>query len=118
MKEELYHKFPAQLSGGEAQRAGIVRALINQPDILFADEPTGQLNSYASKAVLDVLTALNKDGQSIVMVTHDVLSARRANRILYLQDGAIYGECDLGDYVPNDEKRHDRLTAFLKEMGW
>lgn len=118
MKEELYHKFPTQLSGGEAQRAGIVRALINQPDILFADEPTGQLNSYASTAVLDVLTHLNQSGQSIVMVTHDVKSARRANRILYLQDGAIRGECNLGEYLPNDEKRHDQLTAFLKEMGW
>lgn len=114
----LQKKFPAQLSGGEAQRAGIVRALINRPEIIFADEPTGQLNSASSTAVLDVLTQLNQDGQSIVMVTHDLKSARRGNRILYLQDGCIRGECDLGRYRQGQKERHEKLTAFLLEMGW
>lgn len=115
---EIHKKFPAQLSGGEAQRVGIVRALINQPEIVFADEPTGQLNSAASKEVLDVLSEVNAKGQSIVMVTHDLTSARRGNRILYLRDGAVCGECKLGGYVPGDRKRQDKLTAFLSEMGW
>lgn len=118
MKEESWHKFPSQLSGGEAQRVGIVRSLINQPEIIFADEPTGQLNSSASDAVLDIFSALHAQGQSIIMVTHDLKSARRGNRILYLQDGYICGECELGSYVPKDHARHEKLSAFLKEMGW
>lgn len=118
LSEGQENKFPAQLSGGEAQRAGIVRALINEPEIVFADEPTGQLNSASSTAVLDVLTELNKQGQSIIMVTHDLKSARRGNRILYLQDGVIRGECDLGAYTPGEQKRHAALSSFLMEMGW
>lgn len=118
LTEEDCRKFPSQLSGGEAQRAGMVRALINTPAVVFADEPTGALNFASGKAVLDVLTDVNRSGQSVVMVTHDLRSARRGNRILYLRDGVICGECDLGAYVPGDSARHDRLTAFLKEMGW
>ena len=96
LNEQIWHKFPTQLSGGEAQRAALIRAMINQPDIVFADEP----------------------GQTIVMVTHDLKSARRANRILYLQDGLIQGEYHLGKYQGSDEKRHEKLAAFLLEMGW
>ena len=116
--EETQRKFPAQLSGGEAQRVGIVRALINLPEILFADEPTGALNSKTGLDVLDTLTRFNEQGQSVVMVTHDMRSARRGNRILYLKDGVILGECNLGIYVPGDAKRHERLSGFLQEMGW
>jgi putative ABC transport system ATP-binding protein len=118
LTEEIWRKFPAQLSGGETQRAAIVRALINQPKVLFADEPTGALNSAAGKAALDVLTEFNHQGQSIIMVTHDLRSARRGNRILYMRDGAVNGVCDLGKYVSNDRERHDKLQAFLTEMGW
>lgn len=146
--EETQKKFPAQISGGEAQRAGMVRALINSPEILFADEPTGALNSKTGLDVLDMLTRFNEMGQSIVMVTHDMRSARRGNRILYLKDGVILGECDLGKYgagepateegdaprgripadkahrtdrsshVPDDTARQEKLSAFLAEMGW
>ena len=116
--EEAWRKFPAQLSGGEAQRVGIVRALINSPRILFADEPTGALNSKTGLDVLDTLTRFNSQGQSVVMVTHDMRSARRGNRILYLKDGAVLGECDLGKYVHGDRSRHEKLSAFLEEMGW
>lgn len=116
--EEAWNKFPSQLSGGEAQRAGIVRALINEPEIVFADEPTGALNSASSRAVLDLLTEVNENGQSIIMVTHDLKSARRGSRILYLRDGVICGECKLGRYVSGDRERHDKLNCFLQEMGW
>ncbi len=116
--EETWGKFPAQLSGGEAQRAGIVRALVNSPEILFADEPTGALNSRTGLSVLDTLTSFHRQGQSVVMVTHDMRSARRGNRILYLKDGAVLGECDLGNYVTGEEKRHRKLKSFLTEMGW
>ena len=117
ISKEVQKKFPTQISGGEAQRAGIVRALINQPKILFADEPTGALNSKTGLDVLDTLTKCNEQGQSIVMVTHDMRSARRGNRILYLKDGAILGECALGAYRSGDRERQEALSGFLREMG-
>ena len=118
ISEDTQKKFPTQISGGEAQRVGIVRALINNPDILFADEPTGALNSQTGLDVLDMLTKFNEQGQSVVMVTHDIRSARRGNRILYLKDGVILGECDLGKYTHGDTASHEKLSAFLKDMGW
>ena len=116
--EALWNKFPTQISGGEAQRVGIARALINEPKLVFADEPTGALNSQTGKAVLDTLTKFNEKGQSIVMVTHDITSARRGNRILYVKDGEIAGECNLGKYVTGDKERHQKLNDFLAKMGW
>lgn len=118
ISKETYQKFPTQLSGGEAQRVGIVRALINQPQILFADEPTGALNSKRGLDVLNTLSKCNALGQSIVMVTHDVRSALRGNRILYLKDGIILGECDLGKFDQEDGSRQKKLLQFLDEMGW
>jgi putative ABC transport system ATP-binding protein len=106
------------VSGGEAQRAGIVRAVINKPKILFADEPTGALNSNNSTAVLDVFTKLHGAGQSIIMVTHDKKTALRGNRVLYVKDGKIYGECDLGIYTNDSKERETKLNNFLTEMGW
>lgn len=84
----------------------------------FTDEPTGALNSRTGLQVLDTLTEFNRRGQSVVMVTHDMRSARRGNRILYLKDGVILGECSLGAYEHGDVKRHEKLSAFLTEMGW
>lgn len=118
LTETIWRKFPTQLSGGETQRAAIVRALINQPKVVFADEPTGALNSASGKAALDVLTDVNGEGQSIIMVTHDLKSARRGNRILYLRDGVINGVCNLGKYVSGSKERHEKLASFLVEMGW
>ena len=85
---------------------------------MFADEPTGALNSKNTENVLNILTDFNNEGQTIVMVTHDMKSARRGNRILYLSDGVIMGELNLGTYVSGDRKRHEKLKAFLQEMGW
>jgi len=118
LEEACYNKFPSQLSGGEAQRVGIVRALINSPEIVFADEPTGALNSSNAIHVLDVMSRVNEMGQSIVMVTHDMKTARRGNRILYLKDGMIVDELVLGQYVKNDHARHQMLREFLERMGW
>lgn len=117
ISEQTQAKLPSQVSGGEAQRAGIVRAIINQPKILFADEPTGALNSLISEAVLDVFSSLHQQGQSIVMVTHDKKSALRGNRIIYLKDGQIFGECQLDDTL-DDQKRQKIFDQFLLEMGW
>ena len=118
IEEDLWGKFPTQISGGEAQRVGIARALINSPALVFADEPTGALNSQTGKDVLDALTAFNEKGQSIVMVTHDIVSARRGNRILYVKDGEIAGICELGKYVPGDKNRHRMISDFLESLGW
>lgn len=111
-------KFSSQVSGGEAQRAGIVRAVINRPEVVFADEPTGALNSNNSAAVLNVFTKLHNDGQSIIMVTHDKRTALRGNRVLYIRDGQIFGECDLGKYEAESSEREVNLNSFLNEMGW
>ena len=119
LNEEDLQKYPNQLSGGEAQRVGIVRAVINDPKVLFADEPTGQLNSASGFEVLNVITELHKKGQSIVLVTHDLKTALRGTRVLYLRDGVIVGDHVMAPYGQDDEKeRRNSLTAFLEEMGW
>ena len=119
IKEELWNKYPNQLSGGEAQRVGIVRAIINNPTILFADEPTGQLNSASGKDVLDIFTEVHKNGQSIVMVTHDLKTALRGTRVLFLRDGNVVGEYRMKNYGEDDMKeRRTGLQNFLDEMGW
>lgn len=112
-------KYPSQLSGGQKQRVAICRALINTPDIIFADEPTGALNSSQGEEVLDILTELNKAGQSIVMVTHDIKAATRGNRVIYLKDGRIDGELKLSEYVKEDQSiRSKEIFSFLKDKGW
>ena len=129
IEERDQRKFPTQLSGGQQQRVAVVRGVINQPEILYADEPTGALNSQNTENVLNILTDLNNDGQSIVMVTHTIKAAERGNRILYLADGVITAEIDLGPYAgdyrdESNEKlaeakeRHAKLKVFLQEMGW
>ena len=119
ISEDMWKKYPNQLSGGECQRVGIVRAVINDPKILFADEPTGALNSSSGQDVLDVFTELHKSGQSIVMVTHDIKTALRGTRVIYLRDGGIVGEHRMPDYGTEDNKqRRGALQDFLNEMGW
>lgn len=129
MQESDFRKFPTQLSGGQQQRVAVVRGVINSPKILFADEPTGALNSQNTDNVLSILSDLNATGQSIVMVTHTFKAAERGNRIIYLADGVISDEVDLGPYLgdykdetnPNLEaarERHNKLKVFLQNMGW
>lgn len=119
IEENLWKKYPNQLSGGECQRVGIVRAIINEPQILFADEPTGSLNSASGQDVLDIFTGLHKNGQSIVMVTHDLKTALRGNRVIYLKDGKIEGEHCMADFGTDEMKqRRASLQNFLDDMGW
>lgn len=129
ISEADYRKFPTQLSGGQQQRVAVVRGVINDPKILFADEPTGALNSQNTTNVLNILSDLNNAGQSIVMVTHTLMAAERGNRIIYLSDGVISDEINLGKYMGDykDEsnpcreqalQRHRRLKDFLQEQGW
>lgn len=110
---------PSQVSGGEQQRCAIARAVINNPKLLFADEPTGALNRKNTKEVLNLLTELNQSGQSILMVTHDMKAALRASRILYIADGNIVGELSLPPYNSEEEKsRETQVNAWLKSMEW
>lgn len=110
---------PSQVSGGEQQRAAIARAVINSPELLFADEPTGALNRNNTTEVLNLLTKLNSEGQSILMVTHDTRAALRASRILYLEDGRIIGELTLTPYSDQEAKnRENQVNAWLSSMEW
>lgn len=110
---------PSQVSGGEQQRCAIARAVINSPKLIFADEPTGALNKTNTIEVLNLLTKLNKNNQSILMVTHDIRAALRANRVIYLEDGKVKGEIDLPPYNIEDEKsREVQLNAWLSSMKW
>lgn len=110
---------PSQVSGGEQQRCAIARAVINNPKLLFADEPTGALNRRNTTEVLNLLTELNTSGQSILMVTHDMRAALRATRLLYLEDGKIIGELTLPPYSAEEEKsREAQVNAWLSSMKW
>ena len=117
--KELKNRLPSQVSGGQQQRAAIARALINEPHLLFADEPTGALNSKTGREILNILTEVNKGGQSILMVTHDVKAAIRADRIIFLQDGQISGEINLEKYMPDSEQhREKQVLSWLTSKGW
>ena len=107
-------KYPSRLSGGQQQRAAILRAVINKPPLLLCDEPTGSLNSAQSQAVKELLGKLNENGQTIILVTHDIKVAAKGKRILYIQDGRAAGELKL----PEGKGREEALSAFLQQRGW
>lgn len=112
-------RLPAQVSGGEGQRAAIARAMINDPGLLFADEPTGALNRSNSEEVLNLLSQLNRDGQSILMVTHDIRAALRGNRILYLEDGRLLDELDLpSNEESQTREREAKVNTWLSNLRW
>lgn len=112
-------RLPAKTSGGERQRGAIARAVINQPKLLFADEPTGALNKSNTEDVLNLFTMLNENGQSILMVTHDIRAAIRGNRILYLEDGNIIEELKLPAFTQDKVKaREKQLSEWLTAMEW
>lgn len=112
-------RLPSQVSGGEAQRAAIARAMMNSPELIFADEPTGALNKANSVEVLDLLTKLNENSQSILMVTHDVRAAIRGNRILYLEDGKILDELILSGYGEDyPQEREAKVSGWLSSLRW
>lgn len=108
-----------QVSGGQLQRACICRSMMNEPKILFADEPTGALNKSAAGEVMEELVKLNREGTTILMVTHDSRIASSCDRIIYLLDGQISAELKLGKSVAGTEKqREEKVARWLMEMGW
>ena len=108
-----------EVSGGQLQRACICRSMINKPKVLFADEPTGALNRNASNEVMDELVKLNKEGTTLIMVTHDAKVAAKCSRVLYIVDGNIKGEYKSPAGVDVQEKERERmLSNWLLELGW
>ena len=108
-----------QVSGGQLQRASICRALACEPSILFADEPTGALNSSMSAEVMDALTEVHRDGTTLVMVTHDTACAARADRVIYLRDGLLIDSRELGTWSREQSaRREDDLLAWLRALGF
>ena len=92
--KNLLEKYPYEVSGGQKQRAAVARAVITQPQLLLADEPTGALDSKAAKELLKLFTSLNQDGQTILMVTHSVKAASTAGRVLFIKDGRVFHQRD------------------------
>ncbi|NMS89446.1 ABC transporter ATP-binding protein [Clostridioides difficile] len=116
---EIKDKDITQVSGGQLQRASICRALINNPKILFGDEPTGALNSKLTNEVIDILTDINQLGTTIMLVTHDAKVAIKTERVLFMSDGMIVGEIKLGKFNNNNLKeRENKLISWLSELGF
>lgn len=109
-----------EVSGGQLQRACIARSMVNDPAIIFADEPTGALNRTASNEVMEELVRLNQEGTTIMMVTHDAKVAAKCTRVLYIVDGTIKGEYNLGRYESENtlRERERSLNNWLLELGW
>lgn len=113
---DILDKYPYQVSGGQKQRCACARAIINNPKLILADEPTGALDSHSSQMLLSIIQSINETlGATILMVTHDAFSASYANRILFLQDGAIFTETLKG----NDSRRtfFNKILDVLTMMG-
>lgn len=111
---DLLDKFPYELSGGQQQRVAIGRAIITQPSLLLADEPTGALDSKSSAMILDQFEAINRQGQTILMVTHSTTAASKAKRILFIRDGILYHQLFRGDKTDTAffQQISDTLTAM------
>lgn len=119
--DKLANNDITQASGGQLQRVGICRALINNPNIIFGDEPTGALDSKATTEIMDILTNFNQSGVTIFLVTHDAKVAAKTERVLFMLDGSIVGEYYLGKYIKenNDIKlREEKLSNWLNPMGF
>lgn len=108
-----------KVSGGQLQRAAICRAMINHPAVLFGDEPTGALNSSATREVMDIINQINRQGTTVLLVTHDAKVAARAERIIYLEDGSVKEALELGRFLETEvADREEKLKEWLEKMGF
>lgn len=115
---EVLDKFPSQMSGGQKQRVAAARALISNPDIVLADEPTGALDSRNSKILMDMLSAVNREQhKTIMMVTHDANAASYCSRILFIQDGCIFHELRRSIQTESTAAFYDRIVAVMAQLG-
>ena len=112
---EILQKYPYEVSGGQKQRAAVARAVITQPKLILADEPTGALDSRSADELLDLFSALNKEGQTILMVTHSVKAASRAKRVLFIKDGEVFHQI----YKANrsDEEMYQIISDTLTVLA-
>ncbi|MNO20094.1 Bacitracin export ATP-binding protein BceA [compost metagenome] len=115
---ELEQRDITQVSGGQLQRAGICRALMSHPQIIFGDEPTGALNSRSAEEIMDILSEINSEGTSVMLVTHDAKIAARTERVMFMRDGKIVSELLLQTFEGREiEDRTERVTARMREIG-
>lgn len=115
---ELKDREITQASGGQLQRAGICRALMSEPEIVFGDEPTGALNTKTAKEIMELFTKINRDGIAILLVTHDPNIAARTERVLFLCDGEIIDECRLSKFTERDfDNRVGEITKRMQKIG-
>ncbi len=112
---ELLQKFPYELSGGQKQRVAVARALITQPKLVLADEPTGALDSRATDELLRLFEEINRDGQTILMVTHSVKAASHASRVLFIKDGEVFHEIYRGE--SSDEQLYQKISDTLTMLA-
>ena len=112
---ELLSKFPYEVSGGQKQRAAVARALINEPRIILADEPTGALDSRATDELLRLFEEINRDGQTILMVTHSVKAASHAGRVLFIKDGEVFHQIYRGGCT--DEELYQKISDTLTMLA-
>lgn len=114
----LEQRSVTEVSGGQLQRAGICRALMNKPDILFADEPTGALNSKSSDEIMSLFSEIHKKGTAILLVTHDAKVAAKARRVLFMQDGKVVSEITLNGISEGAvTKRTERVLQETRHLG-
>ncbi|MGY4789026.1 ABC transporter ATP-binding protein [Bacillus sp. OHL2] len=117
--DHLANRYLTEVSGGQLQRAAICRALMNEPDILFADEPTGALNSSTTKEVMNIFSRVHAEGATLLLVTHDPKVALRSEKIMFMNDGEIADSLQLGRYDHSTaEKREMRLNQWLHDLGF
>lgn len=116
---ELLYKYPYEVSGGQKQRAAVARALITNPKLILADEPTGALDSRSADDLLNLFTKINGDGQTIIMVTHSVKAASHAGRVLFINDGAVFHQMYKGSSSKEEmfQKISDTLTTMATGGG-
>ena len=113
--EDLLEKYPYEVSGGQKQRTAVARAIITEPEILLADEPTGALDSKSTSELLDVFQKINENGQTILMVTHSTRSASHAKRVLFIKDGEIFHQLYKGNL--NNEEMYEKISNTLNVMA-
>ena len=106
---ELLEKYPYEISGGQKQRVAVARAVITNPALLLADEPTGALDSQSSETLLKMFRTVNSTGQTIIMVTHSLRAASYANRVLFIKDGVVYHEIYRGE--------NERQSEFVERIN-
>lgn len=107
-----------EVSGGQLQRAGICRALMSTPDILFADEPTGALNSKSAEEIMDLFSEINKEGTAVFLVTHDAKIAARADRVIFMKDGSVKSELRFDKFTPGDlDARVEKIAVQMRRVS-